>query len=140
MMAETTEPEAVDVHHAGKSLRSDSPPPRCRLRRTLLIRAVVAAMPSVLTILPVAACTGTHRTTTDGARTSAATTSFEIVAHRGVHVMWRRGEYNPITGCEAQHIYPPSHDLVENTIPAIQRAFDLGATIVEIDIRRTGDD
>ena len=64
---------------------------------------------------------------------------FEILAHRGVHVNWKKGTYNPKTGCEATHIYKPSHDYIENTIESIGAAFSLGATIVEIDIRRTKD-
>jgi glycerophosphoryl diester phosphodiesterase len=64
---------------------------------------------------------------------------FEIVAHRGVHVNWKKGTYDPVNGCEAQHIYKPTHDYIENTLRSIGAAFDYGATIVEIDIRRTRD-
>ncbi|MBN2366057.1 MAG: glycerophosphodiester phosphodiesterase [Calditrichaeota bacterium] len=64
---------------------------------------------------------------------------FEILAHRGVHVNWKKGTYHPITGCEATHIYKPSHNFIENTIESIDAAFSMGATIVEIDIRRTKD-
>lgn len=64
---------------------------------------------------------------------------FEVLAHRGVHVNWKKGTYHPITGCEATHIYEPTHTYVENTIESIGAAFDLGATMVEIDIRRTLD-
>lgn len=64
---------------------------------------------------------------------------FEIVAHRGAHVMWQQGVYDIATGCEATHIYEPRHDKIENTIPSIAYAFELGATMVEIDIRRTVD-
>jgi glycerophosphoryl diester phosphodiesterase len=34
----------------------------------------------------------------------------------------------------------PTHNYIENTLASIGAAFDLGATIVEIDIRRTADD
>ena len=64
---------------------------------------------------------------------------FEILAHRGAHVNWKKGTYNPKTGCEAAHIYKPSHDFIENTIESISAAFSMGATIVEVDIRRTKD-
>jgi glycerophosphoryl diester phosphodiesterase len=65
---------------------------------------------------------------------------FEVVAHRGVHLNYRKGTYDPVTGCEAEHIYEPTHAHIENTIESIGAAFAMGATIVEIDIRRSSDD
>jgi glycerophosphoryl diester phosphodiesterase len=67
--------------------------------------------------------------------------NFEMIAHRGAHVMWKQGEYDLATGCEATHIYEPTEEqtYVENTIESIGRAFELGATIVEIDIRPSKD-
>jgi len=64
----------------------------------------------------------------------------DMVAHRGLHVNWQKGSYDLATGCEATHIYTPSHGYIENTLESIGAAFDMGATIVEIDIRRTRDD
>ena len=64
----------------------------------------------------------------------------DVVAHRGVHVNWQKGTYDLATGCEATHIYTPSHGYIENTLESIGAAFDMGATIVEIDIRPTSDD
>lgn len=64
---------------------------------------------------------------------------YEIVAHRGVHLNYKEGTYDPITGCEAVHIYRPIHDYIENTIESIDAAFAYGATVVELDIRRTAD-
>ncbi|MBN2050757.1 MAG: hypothetical protein JW760_09960 [Spirochaetales bacterium] len=64
---------------------------------------------------------------------------FEIMAHRGVHTNWEKGTYDRIDGCEAVHIYKPATAYIENTLESIQAAFDYGATIVEIDIRRTAD-
>ncbi len=66
--------------------------------------------------------------------------SFEVIAHRGAHVNWEKGTYDLATGCEATHIYSPTHSFIENTIESIGAAFDMGATIVEIDIHRTSDD
>jgi glycerophosphoryl diester phosphodiesterase len=40
----------------------------------------------------------------------------------------------------AAMIDPPEHGFIENTIPAITRAIELGAEVVEIDIRLTGDE
>ncbi|MBN1309972.1 MAG: hypothetical protein JXB30_01045 [Anaerolineae bacterium] len=65
---------------------------------------------------------------------------FDVVAHRGAHVNWEKGTYDLATGCEAQHIYEPTHGYIENTLASMQAAFDMGATIIEIDIRRTSDD
>ena len=66
-------------------------------------------------------------------------TQFDVLAHRGVHVNWKKGTYDIATGCEAINIYEPTHDYIENTIESIGVAFEMGATIVEIDIRRTSD-
>ena len=66
--------------------------------------------------------------------------SLDVVAHRGMHTNWQKGAYDLATGCEATHIYTPTHPYIENTIDAIDAAFDSGATVVEIDIRRTSDD
>jgi glycerophosphoryl diester phosphodiesterase len=65
---------------------------------------------------------------------------FEVIAHRGAHVNWEKGTYDLATGCEATHIYRPPHEYIENTVESIGAAFEMGATIVEIDIRRTSDD
>lgn len=64
---------------------------------------------------------------------------FKVLAHRGVHVNWQKGTYDRATGCEATHIYKPTHEYIENTIESIQAAFEMGATIVEIDIRCSSD-
>lgn len=64
---------------------------------------------------------------------------FEVVAHRGVHVNWQKGTYDPASGCEALHIYQPTHEYIENTIESIATAFEMGAAIVEIDVRRSND-
>jgi len=66
---------------------------------------------------------------------------FEIIAHQGAHVMWKQGEYDLATGCEATHIYEPTKEqtYIENTIESIGRAFELGADVVEIDIRPSKD-
>lgn len=62
-----------------------------------------------------------------------------ILAHRGVHHNYQVGAYDWQTGCEAQHLFPPTHAYLENTLPAIQAAFEAGATMVEIDLRKTAD-
>jgi glycerophosphoryl diester phosphodiesterase len=62
---------------------------------------------------------------------------FDVVAHRGVHVNWKEGTYDRGTGCEATNIYTPTHGYIENTLESIGAAFEMGATVVEIDIRRT---
>jgi len=64
---------------------------------------------------------------------------FEILAHRGVHQNYEKGVYDPVSGCEAKHIFKPSHQYIENTIESIGAAFGFGATMVEIDIRKTAD-
>lgn len=65
--------------------------------------------------------------------------TFEVIAHRGAHVRWQEGTYDRATGCEAQHIDEPTLPYIENTLESIGAAFEMGATIVEIDIRKTSD-
>jgi glycerophosphoryl diester phosphodiesterase len=65
--------------------------------------------------------------------------NFEVVAHRGVHQNYYKKNMNWHTTCTAKRIYKPTHQYLENTIESIQAAFDLGATIVEIDINRSSD-
>ena len=72
--------------------------------------------------------------------TAAPDKKYEVLAHRGVHVNWRKGSYDRGTGCEAVHIFEPAHDYLENTLESMEAAFAYGATIVEIDIRRSSDD
>lgn len=76
-----------------------------------------------------------------GKRESIIPRNLEILAHRGAHVMWKQGEYDLATGCEAIHIYKPTEEqtYIENTIESIKKAFESGATIVEIDIRPSKD-
>jgi glycerophosphoryl diester phosphodiesterase len=64
--------------------------------------------------------------------------SFELLAHRGVHQTF------PLAGltgetCTAEIIHPPTHALIENTIPSMRAAFSYGATAIELDIHRTAD-
>jgi len=61
---------------------------------------------------------------------------FEIVAHRGVHQDFN-GKSMENYVCTARRIFTPEHTYIENTMASIDRAFELGATIVEIDINRT---
>ena len=70
---------------------------------------------------------------------------FEIIAHRGVHQDYTGSSKGVRVGkaylseCTATRIYKPTHQYLENTVESIQAAFDYGATMVEIDIRPTGD-
>lgn len=61
-----------------------------------------------------------------------------LIAHRGVHQTFDRAGLTNDT-CTAQRIRPPRHDLLENTIPAMQSAFNAAADIVELDVHPTTD-
>lgn len=62
----------------------------------------------------------------------------KILSHRGVHqTFYREGLTNET--CTAERIHPVTHNYIENTLPSIKRAFELGANMVEIDVRRTAD-
>ena len=61
-----------------------------------------------------------------------------IMARRGVYQTYPRENLTPET-CTAEIIYPPTHDLLENTTPSIAKAFELNADTIEIDIHSTID-
>lgn len=67
---------------------------------------------------------------------AAVPNGFEIVAHRGVHQDFS-GKSVENYVCTARRIFKPEHVYIENTLASIDRAFELGATIVEVDINRT---
>ena len=62
----------------------------------------------------------------------------KILSHRGVHQTFHREGLTNET-CTAERIYPPTHSYIENTLPSIEAAFELGADMVEVDVRRTRD-
>lgn len=61
-----------------------------------------------------------------------------LLAHRGLHQTFSHEGVTNET-CTATRIDPPHHQFIENTIPAIKAAFDLGASVVEIDVHPTTD-
>jgi glycerophosphoryl diester phosphodiesterase len=61
-----------------------------------------------------------------------------VLAHRGVHQTFSEAGVNDAT-CTAARIDPPTHRFIENTLPSMRRAFELGADIVEIDAHPTTD-
>lgn len=62
-----------------------------------------------------------------------------ILSHRGVHQTFSEAGVTDQT-CTARRTDAPTHRFIENTIPSIRRAFELGADIVELDIQPTTDD
>jgi glycerophosphoryl diester phosphodiesterase len=61
-----------------------------------------------------------------------------LVAQRGVHQVFDPRGVNNDT-CTATRIPPPTHDLIDNTLPSIAAAFKAGANVVEADVRETRD-
>jgi glycerophosphoryl diester phosphodiesterase len=61
-----------------------------------------------------------------------------ILAHRGVHQSFSEAGVSNDT-CTATRIDPPTHRFIENTLPSMRRAFELGADIVELDVHPTTD-
>src|SRR5262245_37535043 len=61
-----------------------------------------------------------------------------LLAHRGLHQIFSQQGLTAET-CTAERIYPPTHWLLENTIPSMEAAFSAGADIVEFDIHPTTD-
>jgi glycerophosphoryl diester phosphodiesterase len=70
--------------------------------------------------------------------TNSRERQFDLLAHRGLYQT-----FSPIgvtnDTCTASRIDPPSHDYIENTLPAIKAAIDLGADIIEFDVHPTID-
>ncbi len=61
-----------------------------------------------------------------------------MVAHRGVAQQFSR-EGLGRQDCTATRIRTPEHNYIENTVPSIQRAYFLGADVVEVDVQQTKD-
>ncbi|MBR0715932.1 glycerophosphodiester phosphodiesterase family protein [Bradyrhizobium liaoningense] len=61
-----------------------------------------------------------------------------LLAHRGKA---QRFDEQGLTNetCTAARMLPPTHDYLENTLPAIRAGFDAGADIVELDVHPTTD-
>ncbi|HVY20914.1 MAG TPA: glycerophosphodiester phosphodiesterase family protein [Bauldia sp.] len=61
-----------------------------------------------------------------------------LIAHRGMGQTFHR---EGLTGetCTAARIFPPEHNYIEDTIPALKAAFDAGADMVEFDVQPTTD-
>jgi glycerophosphoryl diester phosphodiesterase len=74
----------------------------------------------------------------NGSFWSSYTAPTTLLAHRGVHQTYHRGDLDSET-CTATRIFPPKHAYIENTIASMQAAFDAGADIVEFDIHPTTD-
>ncbi|MEM8612710.1 MAG: glycerophosphodiester phosphodiesterase family protein [Cyanobacteria bacterium P01_H01_bin.105] len=64
--------------------------------------------------------------------------SFMLIAHRGVSQTFPLANLENDT-CTAKIIYPPTHRLLENTLPSMAAAFEYGADMVELDIHPTTD-
>src|SRR3954447_12299212 len=62
----------------------------------------------------------------------------KLIAHRGVSQMFDHKGVGDDT-CTASRIEPPIHDHLENTVPSIQAAGQMGADMVEIDVAPTAD-
>ena len=61
-----------------------------------------------------------------------------LISHRGVHQTFdREGLANDT--CTAERIFPPTHELLENTVPSMTAAFAAGADVVELDVHPTTD-
>ncbi len=61
-----------------------------------------------------------------------------VIAHRGVSQAYDRTGLTHDT-CTAARMIPSAHTYLENTLPSMRKAFELGADVVEIDIQRTID-
>lgn len=70
--------------------------------------------------------------------TASPTGELIVMSHRGVHQTYPREGLKRDT-CTADRIHPPTHAYIENTLPSMRRAIELGADVVELDIHPTTD-
>lgn len=63
---------------------------------------------------------------------------FKLLAHRGLAQTFDVSQTDYSTNTAAI-IHEPEHDYLENTIPSMQAAFDLGADVVEFDVKLSSD-
>lgn len=61
-----------------------------------------------------------------------------LAAHRGIAQRFDAAGIGRDT-CTATRIHPPTHTLLENTIPSMRAAFDAGADVIELDVHPTTD-
>jgi glycerophosphoryl diester phosphodiesterase len=61
-----------------------------------------------------------------------------VIAQRGLHQVYDREGVDDDT-CTARRIPPPSQMFIDNTLPSIAAAFDMGADVVELDVKLTKD-
>lgn len=69
---------------------------------------------------------------------SSGNSEFQFLAHRGLAQVFDETEADWDSNTAAM-IDEPTHDFIENTIPSMQAAFDLGADAVEFDIKCSKD-
>lgn len=62
----------------------------------------------------------------------------QLLAHRGLGQDFSRERLTGAT-CTAARMLPPEHPYLENTLPSMRAAFDLGADVVELDVHPTAD-
>ncbi len=62
----------------------------------------------------------------------------KVLSHRGVHTLFDRTALNNDTCTAAQSLHPVQLP-IENTIGSMERAFNLGADVVELDVNLTTD-
>ena len=63
---------------------------------------------------------------------------YKFLAHRGLAQVFDESKANWDSNT-AEMIETPTHDYIENTIPSMKAALDLGATAVELDVKLSKD-
>jgi glycerophosphoryl diester phosphodiesterase len=91
-----------------------------------------------ISLVVLAALAGLWLTNTSLFTSPPAGAATRLIGHRGVHQTFSRVGLTSET-CTATRIHAPTHDLLENTLPSMQAAFDAGADVVELDVHLTPD-
>lgn len=63
----------------------------------------------------------------------------KLIAHRGVYHLYDKRAAVGRDTCTARYIYPPEHEIFENTTTSMQMAAGYGADMVEVDVSPTKD-
>ncbi|WP_197411898.1 glycerophosphodiester phosphodiesterase family protein [Sphingopyxis sp. H050] len=63
----------------------------------------------------------------------------KLIAHRGVYHLYDKRAAIGRDTCTARYVYPPTHEVFENTAESMRWAVGLGANMVEVDVAPTKD-
>ena len=97
------------------------------MKRSLILSAIVLLLISAFAL-----------SNNTGTQITSAQSTPIVLAHRGLAQTFDVRDVKADT-CTATRLHPPAHGFLENTLPSMRAAFDLGADVVELDVHPTTD-